>query len=94
MPAPYRYYRNNHQAPRTALHLADFIIDNVEALRRKDSTGNMEEAVTAFRMRLKNGETLSPNQYSYLEAIYESTLKGMGLESVPTHHDPGARRYR
>lgn len=94
MRVPERYYRNDRQAARTALHLADFVIDNVGALRLKDRTGSMEEAVTAFRLRLKNGETLSPNQYSYLEHIYEKTMGAIGLESVNVHHDPGPRKVK
>jgi hypothetical protein len=82
-----RFFSNAEQAQRTALHLAEFIATNIHHLRKVDKAGRMEEAANSFRATLKNGERLTPNQYSYLEAIYEKTLGAAGFDSVNTHHD-------
>jgi hypothetical protein len=91
---PEAYFRNTEQAPRTALHLAEFIITNIEHLRRKDQKKRMENAVNSFMVLLKAGEKLTPGQYSYLEGIYEATMRGMGLESVNVHSDRKRRALR
>jgi hypothetical protein len=89
------YFSNRDQAKRTALHQCEFIIGQVDALRRVDRDGRAEKAVKDFQKLLKAGETLSKGQYSYLEGIYEKTMRGLGLESVNVHSDlkPRSLRY-
>jgi len=89
------YFSNRDQAKRTAIHQCEFILSQADALRRVDRDGRAEKAVKDFQKLLKAGETLSKGQYSYLEGIYEKTMKGMGLESVNVHSDlkPRSLRY-
>jgi hypothetical protein len=89
-----RFFSNAEQAQRTALHLAEFIATNIHYLRKVDKTGKMEHAANSFRAMLKNGERLTPNQYSYQEAIYEKLLKAAGFDSVNTHHDKRPKGIR
>ena len=91
-PAP--YFSNRDQAKRTAIHQCEFILSQVDALRRVDRDGRAEKAAKDFHLLLKAGETLSKGQYSYLEGIYESTMRGMGLESVNVHSDVKQRSLR
>jgi hypothetical protein len=91
---PEPYFSNRDQAKRTALHQCEFIISKVDALRRVDRDGRAEKAVKDFQKLLKAGETLSKGQYSYLEGIYENTMRGMGLESVNVHSDAKQRSLR
>lgn len=88
------WFTNRDQARRTSLHLCEIILSNAGALRTVDRDGRAEKAVVNFEKLLKAGETLSQAQYSYLEGIYEKTMKGMGFESVNVHSDLKPRSLR
>ena len=89
-----RYSSNRDQAHRTALHLAEFVTTNIAHLRKVDTSGKMERAAKSFRTLLANGEELTPGQHSFLEGIYESTMRGAGFESAPVHTDKKRRGMR
>ena len=91
-PAP--YFSNRDQAKRTSLHQCEFILSQIDALRRVDRDGRAEKAVKDFQKLLKAGEQLTKGSYSYLEGIYEKTMKGLGLESVNVHSDAKQRSLR
>lgn len=81
------YFRNRHQALRTAKHMAEFIQQNIQSLRSVDHQGRMEKAALSFLALLRNGKDLTSPQYSYLEGIYERTMGAMGLPSINVHSD-------
>ena len=87
-----RYASDRDQAKRSALHQADFIIAHLPDLRRVDRCGKSEGAAKRFGRILRDGDSLTPNQYSYLDAIYEKVMLAVGLGSVPVHHDAGVKR--
>jgi hypothetical protein len=82
-----RFFSNAEQAERTARHLSDFIQDNLVHLRKVDNSGRMEKAAKSFHTLLVNREKLTPGQLSFLEAIYEKTIRGAGFPAIETHHD-------
>jgi hypothetical protein len=89
-----RFFSNAEQAERTARHLSDFIQDNIVYLRRVDKTGRMEKAAKSFHVLLVNREKLTPGQLSFLESIYESTMKGLGFPAAPVHSDRKRKSLR
>lgn len=67
---------------------AQFILDNIEALQKLDTPQHKhEKAARSFSILLRNGEELTPGQYSYLESIYEMVMGAKGLPSVKVHSD-------
>ena len=70
-----------------------FIIQNKLALRKVDKSGKMEKAALEFLHLVNNNSKLTPNQLSFLDAIYENTMKGIGFPSCPTKHDPKKKRF-
>lgn len=67
---------------------AKFILENVTALQRVDTPNRKHErAARNFSLLLRNGEILTPAQYSYLESIYEIVMGALGLPSVKVHSD-------
>jgi hypothetical protein len=89
-----RYSSNRNQAQRNAKHLADFVCDNLPHLGKVDATGKMEKAAKSFRTLLANGEDLTPGQLSFMESIYEATMKGMGFPAAEVHSDRKPRGMR
>lgn len=67
------FARNKDQALETAKIQLEFILDNVEHLRKVDKGSKMETAATDFEKQLKDGIPFTPGQYSYIDGIYEKT---------------------
>ncbi len=82
-----KFFSNREQAPRTARHIASFILSNLDHLRKEDPHGRMEEAALKFHKMLEGGESLTPAQYSYLENIYEAVMRGAGFGGCRVHAD-------
>ena len=89
-----RFSSNKRQAHRTALHLAEFILSNLQHLAKVDNTGKLEKAARDFRFLLANGEDLTPGQLSFLESIYEKVLGAAGYDSISVHHDKTRRSLK
>jgi hypothetical protein len=89
-----RYASNKDQALRTAKHLAEFICENLTHLEKFDRSGRKRRAAITFRDMLCAGEDLTPGQHSYLESIWETTMKGAGYESCDVHHDTKGRSLK
>ena len=88
------FERNHATAQRTAYEQLKFIEANLDALRKVDKHGRMEEAVVEFLPVMKAGDEFRENQLSYIDGIYEKTMKGLGFESVSVHGDRKAKGLR
>ena len=82
-----RYSNDRARAHRTARVQLEFVIQNVQHLRRLDTRGRAENAAQSMLMLLKNGETLSPGQLSYADGLYEQTMGAAGYGSMRVHVD-------
>jgi hypothetical protein len=71
----------------TARIQLDFILQNIGALRKGDRNKRHENAARSMSMLLRNGEDLTAGQLSYVDGIYEQTMRALGLGHVPVHHD-------
>jgi len=89
-----RWLSNADQAQRSARELIAFICEHLQHLRKVDRARRMETAIGRFRGMLDAGEKLTPNQLSYVEAIYEKTMEGAGLPAARTHRDQRPRGLR
>ena len=65
----------------------------MHALGRVRGGYQKQQAAHSFEDRLKRGEELTPNQLSYIDGIYESVMKGMGLPSVGVKSDGHRRKW-
>lgn len=79
---PEPYLSNNAQAQRLAKDYLRFILQNISALRRFDRLGKKEKAAREFTALLEKGEDLTGPSLTYVDGIYEDTMKGLGLPSV------------
>ena len=61
--------------------------------KKNKESGKMEKAALEFLHLVNNNSKLTPNQLSFLDAIYENTMKGIGFPSCPTKHDPKKKRF-
>jgi len=82
-----RFERSETQARNTARVQLDTILANADHLLKVRSGDVKLKAARDFDAMAKRGESFSPGQYSYIDALYESMWKGMGMESMNTHHD-------
>ena len=89
-----RWLSNADQAQRSARELVKFVCEHLQHLRKVDRGRRMEIAVTRFQGILEAGEKLTPNQLSYVDAIYEKTMQGANMPSVPAHRDLRPKRLR
>jgi hypothetical protein len=82
-----RFEKSITQANNTARVQLDFVLANRGALL--SIRGGQKKLSDALDLdyRLKQGEPFSPGQYSYVDGIYESTMKGLDLPSVGNHRD-------
>jgi len=71
----------------TAKIQLDFIVTNLHHLRKVDKNGSRERAALEFKRDLDAGLELSPNKLSYIDSIYESTMRGAEYPSVGLHVD-------
>ena len=81
------FQRNHAQAQRSAKAQLEIILGNIQHLLTVKNGERMAEAARKFKAEIDASEKLSENKLSYVDAIYEATMKGMGFESVNTHHD-------
>lgn len=88
------FERNHATAQRTAYEQLKFIEANLAALRKVDKHGSMEQAVIEFLPVMKAGDEFRENQLSYIDGIYEKTMKGLGFDSVSLHGDRKAKGLR
>lgn len=88
-----RYHSDADRAQRSAQASLQFVIDNLTALKAATSrTPRMVEDARTFHHQVRGGGKLTPEQMDYVDKMYEKVMKGLGLDSVPTHHDLGPRR--
>lgn len=73
-----RFYNDKSRAQRTAREQLKFIKANISALNKVDKRGTMLKAFNDF-IRCKNSFT--PKELSYIDSIYEATMKGLGFPS-------------
>jgi hypothetical protein len=70
------------RAMRTVKAQLQFISRYETQLSRIDKGGKMMEAYSSFKNLTDRGETLTPNQMSYVDGIYEKVFKALGLPSI------------
>jgi len=79
-----KFEKNHAQAQRSAREQLKFILANKRALLSvKNGARKYDVALQLSTWLDKFTET----EMSRIDALYESTMKGMGFESVGTHHD-------
>lgn len=74
--------RGHGLAQKTAQGQIEFVMANLASLRKVDKTGKHEKAAKQFNAIIKSGRKLTPNQLSYVDGIYEKTMKGAGFPSI------------
>lgn len=80
------------RAQRTAREQLKFILANMQALRLAcGESSSQEKAARSFIVSVKQ---FTPAQLSYIDGIYEKTMKGLGLPSASVHHDQRTRGLR
>lgn len=79
------------RATRTAKEQLKFILANGHHLRKVRNGVKYHETAKAFQAKIDQGDELTPNVMSYIDGIYENTMKGAGLGSVGLRID-GKRR--
>ena len=89
-----RFERSGVIAQGTARTQIDMILANEEALLSVRGGTKKLQAAKDFDRMLTNGESLTPGQYSYIDAIYEAMWRGAGHESVKTHIDKKRKGLR
>jgi len=72
----------------------EFILDNAAHLRAVRNGSLKLQAAEEFWDKLERKEELTPNQIAYVDGIYESTWKGIGMPSVNRHADRKRRGLR
>lgn len=82
-----QFERSAEQARKTARIQAEFIIQQIDHLRKVDRNKRMETAARSFLTLLEAGEDLTGNQLSFLESIYERCWAGAGYPSAGVHVD-------
>jgi hypothetical protein len=83
---------SRRQANVSARECLNIILANLEKLRLKDRGGKMEKAAVEFDELLKRGLSLTPNQYSYINGIYERLMDNAGFGGAGNVHKGNKRR--
>jgi hypothetical protein len=78
---------NYEQAQRSAKEQLKFIMTRASTLQRLRGGATKLKAAQDFQRIVTSGAMLTPNQMSYVDAIYEATWKAMGVSSVNGHSD-------
>jgi hypothetical protein len=79
--------RGHDLAQRLAKDKIRFVNENLRYLRKGDRKGKHEKALRQFTNMAERNERFSPNQLSYVDGLYEKTMKGAGLPSVGQKFD-------
>lgn len=74
-----RFLNDTAQQQRASKQYLEFILSNKEALLKNRNGQKLLDA--AENMDSQPKETLTPKRMSYIDDIYEATMKGMGLPS-------------
>lgn len=82
-----RYASDKERSQNTARIQIQFISQNKKHLSKLRNSKKLIAAVEDFEAISKKNGSFTPNQMSYIDAIYEKVFKGAGFESVPTKHD-------
>ena len=82
-----RFEKSETQARNTARLQLDTILGNPDCLLALRGGEKKLRDALDLKARVESGETMTPNQYSYIDALYESFWKGAGMDSVPSHRD-------
>ena len=80
-------YHRETQAESSIKVKLTFAANNMNALRRVPNGERHCEAAISLLNQFRAGESLSPAQRNYADALYEKTMRGFELESVTTHVD-------
>ncbi len=81
------FARNHEQAAAGAREQLRIIMANLHHLRKLRGGEKMIRAAQSFQGIILRHETLTPNQLSFVDSIYEKTMKAAGFESVGVHVD-------
>jgi len=84
-----KYASDKDRAIKTAQIQIKFIVDN-----KKYCNDSYYQAVIQMQSQLTNEGYLTPNQMNFIDGIYESVMKGVGLPSVPVHVDKKKKQLR
>jgi hypothetical protein len=77
---------NEEVAQRAAKIQIEFVNKNIKAFCIHASDVD-KKALNDFSNMLVKLSKFSPNQLSYIEGLYEKTMRGLGFQSVPVKHD-------
>lgn len=81
-----RFERNREQARNTAKGQLAIIWSHLVELSQERNGPKLVKDAKEFHALIQKQE-LTPNQYSYIDGIYETTMKALGFPSVERHHD-------
>jgi hypothetical protein len=88
------FERNHEQAQRSAREQLRIILANTPALRYVKGGGALAKAAREMDSQIRNGRPLTPKQMSFIDSIYEKTMRGAGFEAAPVHVDKKRRGLR
>ncbi len=77
-----KYYEDKEHTKNAVKYMVDFINSNLKYLNRDNQL-----KFKSLEMNFKLEGELTPNQYSFMEGLYEKTWKGAGAPSCDTKHD-------
>ena len=78
-------------AQRTAEMQLQFVLANLHHLQKVDKAEKMEKAAKDFKRDIDHHLLLTPGQLSYVDGIYEATMRGAGYPSAALHFDKKRR---
>jgi len=87
-----RFHSDKQQSNNSAKALLEFCIANKQLFGKMKNGAKQLAVVVGFRTQLKQGVSLTPNQKSYLESIYEKVWEVAGFDSCKTKHDLNRRK--
>lgn len=82
-----RYVSDSASAQRSIRAQVQFIQQQIRYLRSVDPTGVQEKFLNGITPSVEAGHELRDYEIARIEKIYELTMRGLGLPSVPEHQD-------
>lgn len=89
-----RYDRGAATAQSSAKESLLTIMENLDHLEKEDPKGKHARAAKSFLDSMNAGETLTPNQLSYVDGILERCYKGAGWETPGLKIDRKRRQLK
>lgn len=83
-----RFDRGHEIAQRSAKEQLDLIMKDRYVLLNVRGGREKMEAAEQFHQAIQRGEKLTPNQLSFVDAIYEAMWRGKGFDSARSTFKP------